>query len=146
MVPDAPCGAGGRIGIGKTDHLTTQLTLSELESQVVEVGEIAALIQIGSGAPDRCFRGGGGGAEICLRPGASLPGDNPNAFFKGSCCQSFPSGEVTLQAAFVTPLIINYYKDTRWIWGLAAPRIYDAIARLKSQGHWQSDVIAGGLI
>ncbi len=38
-------------------------------------------------------------------------GENPNAWFKGSCCQSFPSGEVTLQAAFVTPLIVNYYKQ-----------------------------------
>jgi len=27
--------------------------------------------------------------------------------FQGSCCQSFPSGEVTLQAAFVTPIILD---------------------------------------
>jgi undecaprenyl-diphosphatase len=73
-------------------------------------------------------------------------GDNPNAFFKGSCCQSFPSGEVTLQAAFVTPLIVDYYKDTPWIWTLEALPVYDAIGRLKSQAHWQSDVIVGGLI
>ena len=73
-------------------------------------------------------------------------GDNPNAFFKGRCCQSFPSGEVTLQAAFVTPLIVDYYKQTPWIWTLEALPVYDAIARLKSQAHWQSDVIAGGLI
>lgn len=73
-------------------------------------------------------------------------GDNPNAFFKGSCCQSFPSGEVTLQAAFVTPLIVDYYKETPWIWTLEALPVYDAIARLKSQAHWQSDVIVGGLI
>jgi undecaprenyl-diphosphatase len=73
-------------------------------------------------------------------------GDNPNAFFKGHCCQSFPSGEVTLQAAFVTPLIVDYYKQTPWIWALEALPVYDAIARLKSQAHWQSDVIVGGLI
>jgi membrane-associated phospholipid phosphatase len=73
-------------------------------------------------------------------------GDNPNAWFKGSCCQSFPSGEVTLQAAFVTPLIVNYYKQDPWIWALAALPVYDALARLKSQSHWQTDVIAGGLL
>src|SRR5713226_2775780 len=35
-------------------------------------------------------------------------GDNPNAWFKGSHYQSFPSGEVTLQASFVTPFIAKY--------------------------------------
>lgn len=73
-------------------------------------------------------------------------GDNPNAWFKGHCCQSFPSGEVTLQAAFVTPLIVDYYKDSPWIWSLEALPVYDAIGRLKSQAHWQSDVIVGGLL
>jgi undecaprenyl-diphosphatase len=77
------------------------------------------------------------------RPGQ---GNNPNAWFKGHCCQSFPSGEVTLQASFVTPFIINYAKQNPWIWSLAALPVYDAIARLKSQAHWQSDVIAGGLL
>jgi membrane-associated phospholipid phosphatase len=72
--------------------------------------------------------------------------DDPNAWFKGSCCQSFPSGEVTLQAAFVTPLIVNYYKQEPWIWALEALPVYDALARLKSQAHWQTDVIAGGLL
>ena len=89
------------------------------------------------------------GAEL-LKYGFSRPrpyqGDNPNAWFKGRCCQSFPSGEVTLQAAFVTPLIVNYYKQQPWIWALEALPVYDAIARLKSQAHWQTDVIAGGLL
>jgi undecaprenyl-diphosphatase len=70
-------------------------------------------------------------------------GNNPNAWFKGSCCESFPSGEVTLQASFVTPFIVNYAKDHPWIWGLEVLPVYDAIARLKSQAHWQTDVIAG---
>jgi undecaprenyl-diphosphatase len=35
-------------------------------------------------------------------------GGNPNKWFQGSCCDSFPSGEVTVQASFVTPIIINY--------------------------------------
>jgi len=70
-------------------------------------------------------------------------GGNPNKWFQGSCCQSFPSGEVTLQASFVTPFIANYARNDPWVWSLEALPIYDGIARLKSQAHWQTDVIAG---
>ena len=86
------------------------------------------------------------GAEI-LKYGFSRArpsqGDNPNQWFKGSCCQSFPSGEVTLQASFVTPFIADYARQNPWIWSLELLPAYDALARLKSQAHWQSDVIAG---
>ncbi|HVW69052.1 MAG TPA: phosphatase PAP2 family protein [Steroidobacteraceae bacterium] len=70
-------------------------------------------------------------------------GNNPNAWFRGSCCESFPSGEVTLQASFVTPIIANYARQNPWIWTLEALPVYDGIARMKSHAHWQSDVIAG---
>lgn len=70
-------------------------------------------------------------------------GGDPHQWFKGSCCESFPSGEVTLQASFVTPFIANYARQNPWIWALEALPLYDGIARMKSQAHWQSDVIAG---
>lgn len=70
-------------------------------------------------------------------------GGNPDRWFRGSCCESFPSGEVTLQASFVTPFIVEYAHDHPWVWALEALPIYDGIARMKSQAHWQSDVIAG---
>ena len=70
-------------------------------------------------------------------------GNNPNQWFKGRCCDSFPSGEVTLQASFVTPFIVDYSKDHPWVWALELLPLYDSIARLKSRAHWQSDVIAG---
>lgn len=70
-------------------------------------------------------------------------GNNPDAWFRGGCCQSFPSGEVTLQAAFVTPLILNYRKQDPWVWTLEALPLYDSVARIKSHAHWQTDVIAG---
>ncbi|HXA35292.1 MAG TPA: phosphatase PAP2 family protein [Steroidobacteraceae bacterium] len=70
-------------------------------------------------------------------------GNNPNAWFKGSGHESFPSGEVTLQASFVTPFIANYARQDPWIWSLELLPLYDSLARLKSQAHWQSDVIAG---
>jgi PAP2 superfamily len=73
-------------------------------------------------------------------------GNDPNRWFRGSCCESFPSGEVTLQASFVTPFIVNYARQNPWVWGLEVLPVYDAFARLKSQAHWQSDVIAAWIL
>jgi undecaprenyl-diphosphatase len=70
-------------------------------------------------------------------------GGDPNKWFQGKCCESFPSGEVTLQASFVTPFIANYSHEHPWIWALELLPIYDGIARMKAQAHWQTDVIAG---
>lgn len=70
-------------------------------------------------------------------------GNDPNAWFQGNCCKSFPSGEVTLQASFVTPLILQYHREHPWVWALELLPLYDGIARMKSQAHWQTDVIAG---
>ncbi|MGH8378335.1 MAG: phosphatase PAP2 family protein [Gammaproteobacteria bacterium] len=67
--------------------------------------------------------------------------DNPNQWFSGG--QSFPSGEVALQASFVTPFIAEYGHDHPWVWALEALPAYDAVARMKTQGHWQTDVLAG---
>jgi hypothetical protein len=50
---------------------------------------------------------------------------------------------VTLQASFVTPIILHYAHDEPWIWALEVLPLYDALARLKHQDHWQSDTIAG---
>lgn len=67
--------------------------------------------------------------------------DNPNQWFKGG--QSFPSGEVALQASFVTPFILEYADDHPWVWGLEVLPAYDGVARMKTHGHWQTDVLAG---
>lgn len=73
-------------------------------------------------------------------------GGNPNKWFQGHGDQSFPSGEVTEQASFVTPFIIDYVRTDPWVAALEALPVYDAIGRMKSQGHWQTDVIAGWLL
>jgi len=73
-------------------------------------------------------------------------GDNPDKWFQGSCCDSFPSGQVTLQASFVTPIILHYAPHNRWIWALELLPVYDGLARLKHQEHWQTDVIAGWVL
>jgi hypothetical protein len=67
--------------------------------------------------------------------------DDPNQWFRSG--QSFPSGEVTLQASFVTPVILEYREDHPWVWALEALPAYDAVARMKTRGHWQTDVLAG---
>jgi PAP2 superfamily len=70
-------------------------------------------------------------------------GGDPNLWFKGHGNQSFPSGEVTLVSAVMTPIVLEYRHDDPWVYGLELLPVYDGIARMKVQAHWQSDVIAG---
>lgn len=76
-----------------------------------------------------------------VRPDAS--NNDPNLWFKGHGNQSFPSGEVTAVSSIVTPLVLEYGPDHPLTYALEALPIYDGIARMKVQAHWQSDVIAG---
>jgi undecaprenyl-diphosphatase len=68
---------------------------------------------------------------------------DPNVWFKGLPAQSFPNGEVTLQASFVTPFIVNDVDRSPWIWALEVLAAYDAVARVKEGAHGQSNVPAG---
>ena len=72
--------------------------------------------------------------------------NTPNEFFKGTSAQSFPSGEVTAISAAVTPFIAAYGQDHPVIYALALLPAYDAVARVKTRGHWQSDVLVGGAL
>jgi undecaprenyl-diphosphatase len=78
-----------------------------------------------------------------VRPIDSGPGGDPNLWFKGHGNQSFPSGEVTLVSSVVTPIVLEYGPQHPAVYALELLPIYDAIARVKVQAHWQSDVIAG---
>lgn len=71
---------------------------------------------------------------------------DPDKFFSGKHNKSFPSGEVTTMAAVVTPFIMTYGEDHPAVYALALLPAYDAVARLKVRGHWQTDVIAGAAI
>ncbi|MGH8160086.1 MAG: phosphatase PAP2 family protein [Rhodanobacter sp.] len=71
---------------------------------------------------------------------------NPNEFFKGIHSQSFPSGEVTAISAAVTPFMAAYGDDHPAVYALALLPAYDAVARLKTRGHWQSDVLVGAAL
>ena len=68
---------------------------------------------------------------------------DPNAFFKGSGNQSFPSGEVAEIAGAVTPFVLEYGPEHPAVYGLEGLVLYDMIARVKARGHWQSDVLVG---
>ena len=68
---------------------------------------------------------------------------NPNLFFRGTHAQSFPSGEVATIAAAVTPFMASYGEDHPAVYALALLPAYDAVARVKTRGHWQSDVLVG---
>jgi hypothetical protein len=69
--------------------------------------------------------------------------NNPNLWFQGGGHYSFPSGEVTAVTAIVTPFMFEYGRDYPAVYALALLPAYDAIARMKVQAHWQTDVLAG---
>ncbi|MDB6162835.1 MAG: phosphatase family protein [Xanthomonadaceae bacterium] len=71
---------------------------------------------------------------------------NPDDFFKGHGYQSFPSGEVAEITAVVTPFIAEYGHDHPAAYALAILPAYDAVARVKVRGHWQSDVLVGAAV
>ena len=68
---------------------------------------------------------------------------DPNLWFKGSGNESFPSGEVTVISAMVTPFIAEYRHDYPAVYLLELLPLYDGTARMKVHAHWQTDVLAG---
>jgi PAP2 superfamily len=70
-------------------------------------------------------------------------GSDPNQFGQGKGHYSFPSGEVTAVTAVVTPFVLEYGRDHPLVYALELLPVYDGIARLKSNAHWQTDVLAG---
>lgn len=71
---------------------------------------------------------------------------DPGDFFDGSGYGSFPSGEVGEISAVVTPFIAEYHQDHPAVYALTVLPVYDAIARVKTRGHWQSDVLVGAAV
>jgi len=72
-----------------------------------------------------------------------VDGNDPNSWFQHAGNASFPSGEVTHITSIVTPFIAEYKNDHPEVWLLSILPMYDGVARMKSQAHWQSDVLAG---
>jgi undecaprenyl-diphosphatase len=80
--------------------------------------------------------------HIFTRARPDQTGD-PNDWFQGGGHYSFPSGEVTAVTAIVTPFVLEYGHDHPEVYALELLPVYDMIARVKSQAHWQTDVLAG---
>jgi undecaprenyl-diphosphatase len=68
---------------------------------------------------------------------------DPNQWFQGGSHYSFPSGEVAAVSAIVTPFVLEYHQDHPAVYALELLPVYDGIARMKVQAHWQTDVLAG---
>ena len=81
-------------------------------------------------------------SRVRPRDSGPPPGD-PNLWFKGHGNESFPSGEVTAVSSIVTPFVLEYGRDHPAVYALELLPVYDAIARVKVQAHWQTDVLAG---
>jgi undecaprenyl-diphosphatase len=69
--------------------------------------------------------------------------DDPDDWFASARDRSFPSGEVASFAAAVTPFMLEYGREQPWVYALALLPAYDGYARMKTRGHWQTDVLAG---
>jgi undecaprenyl-diphosphatase len=67
--------------------------------------------------------------------------NDPNEWFKNG--RSFPSGEVAGITGIITPYVLEYGHDNPHVYALELLPAYDAIARMKVQAHWQTDVLAG---
>jgi hypothetical protein len=107
---------GSDTRLGKTFYQAIDATV---------VGEVAAEVL------KRTFRR--------LRPSQT---DDPNRWFTDSG-RSFPSGEVTSAAALITPFVLEYAHEHPSLYALELIPLYDAQARMKVRGHWQTDVLAG---
>jgi len=154
----SPALAGGPLGIDREWSLDTGGLWSQKYQNILEYGAIAA--ELGGGiyfgrndplgqtfwqSVDSTALSAAATEILKHAFSRARPnqGNNPNLWFQGGCCNSFPSGEVTLQAAFVAPFVINYGRSNPWVWSLEVLPLYTALARLKNQAHWQTDVIAG---
>jgi len=73
-----------------------------------------------------------------LRPSET---SDPNQWRKGG--HSFPSGDVTSISSAITPFVLEYGQQKPAVYALELLPLYQSVARVKSQAHWQTDVIAG---
>jgi hypothetical protein len=72
--------------------------------------------------------------------------EDPDLWRQGRGNKSFPSGETATMAAFVTPVIMEYQQEHPAIWALSILPLYMGKARMASQAHWLSDVLAGAAV
>jgi len=143
------------------DHRVTKDTggIYSLQDAVpISLGLLAAGCAFWQGTEDRlgktCWEAGESGlltavaAEglqfITARQPPSATSD-PNRWFAGGK-GSFPSTHVSVTTAVVTPFIYQYIHDDPLVAALAVLPVYEMVARVKAQQHWQTDVLAGAAL
>jgi undecaprenyl-diphosphatase len=136
LAPSSARAAGGPLGIDHEWSLDqhgpwARHYQTTLEDGVI-VAEVAGALWLGNDQPightfwqdiDATAVGGLSAQVLKFAFSRARPdqGQGPNRWFQGRCCASFPSGEVTLQAAFVTPFIVDYAAAHPWVWALGGP-------------------------
>jgi undecaprenyl-diphosphatase len=148
--------AGGPLGIDHQWTYDNSGIWKRSNQQALEYGLIAGVVAgaLWEGGESRLGRtfwtsldselvGGLAAAALKYAFSRERPSDtrDPNQWFSGHG-RSFPSGEVTLASAAVTPFVLEYGRDHPAVYALELIPLYDAVARLKSQAHWQTDVLA----
>jgi undecaprenyl-diphosphatase len=157
------CTLGLMPGLSRADfdHRVTKDTggiYSAQDAVPIALGVFAAGCAIWRGTEDRfgktCWEAGESGVVSILlaetlqfataRKSPSESAD-PNEWFSGGK-GSFPSSHVALTTAVVTPFISQYMHDEPFVAALALLPIYEMVARVKAQEHWQTDVLAGAAL
>lgn len=124
----------------------------------VSLGVLVAGCALWQGTEDRlgktCWQAAESGAASAVaaeglqfltgRQSPAMTGD-PNRWFSGAK-GSFPSTHVSVTTGIVTPFIYQYVHDDPIIAVLAALPVYEMVARVKAQQHWQTDVLAGAAL
>lgn len=160
LVPvEAACASGGPLGIDHRIHYENRGIWKRSDQKALIYGSI---VTVGAGAlafgdhdelGDTFWRSvdamvvtGVSTQALKYTFGRERPSQtsDPNRFFKHG--QSFPSGEVAAMSAAVTPFIVQYGQEHPAVYALALLPAYDAVARLKTHAHWQSDVLVGAAI
>ena len=149
------------IGRADIDHRVSKDTggIYALQDAVPIVLELAAAgCAASEGTESRlgrtCWEAGESGvASVILAEGlqlitrrespASTP--DPDHWFSGGK-GSFPSTHVSLTTAGVVPFMFQYVHDQPAVAALAVLPLYEMVARVKAQQHWQTDVLAGAAL
>jgi hypothetical protein len=161
----AVCALALSPGIGRADngldHRVSKDTggIYGLQDAVpISLAVLAAGCALWEGTEDRlgktCWQAGEsgfGGALVSeglqFLTGRQSPAEtsDPSRWFSGGK-GSFPSTHVTVTTAIVTPVIFQYVHENPAIAALAILPIYEMVARVKAQEHWQTDVLAGAAL
>jgi PAP2 superfamily len=150
--------AAGHAGV---DHVVTKDTsgiYSAQDAVPISLALLSAGCALWQGTEDRlgktCWEAGESGAIAAAaavglqfatgrRPPSAT--DDPNQWFSGGK-GSFPSTHVSVTTAIVTPFIYQYVHDEPFVAALALLPVYEMVARVKAQEHWQTDVIAAAAL